>query len=183
MLLFVAKETQTCTHPRWIPAGSGFLWDRHFWILRRSQNLLCFLRLRNRRESVQRRAVWTVAFVSEASTAFQSVRTAGASVPSAFAVAFRLSSPRKPTFFHLDTYTFLHFLPAADFQRCFSVRKKATGRTDGCDCWRRIFPTPIFIGLRKAVSSWIHKFLSKFQGRLFSSFPILILHSCRCFEL
>ena len=86
-------------------------------------------------------------------------------------------------FFHLDTYTFLHLLPAADFQRRFSVRKKATGRTDGCDCWRRIFPTPIFIGLRKAVSSWIHKFLSKFQGRLFSCFPILILHSCRCFEL
>ena len=183
MLLFVAKETQTCTHPRWIPAGSGFLRDRHFWILRRSQNLLRFLRHRNRRESVQRRAVWTVAFVSEASAAFQSVRTAGASVPSAFAVAFRLSSPRKPTFFS-SGYLYVSSPPSCcRFSAAFSVRKKATGRTDGCDCWRRIFPTPIFIGLRKAVSSWIHKFLSKFQGRLFSSFPILILHSCRCFEL
>ena len=42
-----------CRWHRCIPAGSGFLRDRHFRILRLRQNLLRFLHRRNRRESVQ----------------------------------------------------------------------------------------------------------------------------------
>ena len=42
-----------CRWRRCIPAGSGFLRNRHFRILRLRQNLLRFLHRRNRRESVQ----------------------------------------------------------------------------------------------------------------------------------